>query len=62
MTHDRKSKMASRMASSRLKLTAFADGKGQVSAWSQIVDDEQGYGYQELHVLFARAIEGGFVP
>ena len=36
----------------------FGGGKRQL-AHAQIVDDEQGDGHQEVHLLFARAIECG---
>src|SRR5271157_3192448 len=38
--------------------SSSARGEGQL-AHSQIVDDEQGHGHQELHVLFVGAVERG---
>ncbi len=37
----------------------FGGGQGQL-AHSQIVEDEQGHGHQELHVLFAGAVQSRF--
>jgi len=37
----------------------LGSGEGQL-AHAQIVEDEQGHGHQELHVLFAGTVESGF--
>jgi len=37
----------------------FGGGERQL-AHAQVVDDEQRHGLQELHMLFARAVERGF--
>ena len=41
-------------------LQQFLGGGERQLAHSQIVDDEQGHGHQEPHVLFASAVERGF--
>ena len=41
-------------------LQQILGGGGRELAHAEVVDDEQRHGGQQFHVLFARAVEGGF--